>query len=304
MIQREWTVTAEEVGVRLDKVLVGLQQGKSRHQIQNLIKNKQVLVNGIVRKANYVCRLNDHISWEIVDDEKTLEIESENILLSIIYEDDYLIVLNKPQGMIVHPTSTIRSGTLVNALKYYTKQLSTLSGEDRPGIVHRLDQDTSGVMVIAKDNVTHDKLKKQFQDRTAKRVYEAIVLNEVKHDKGVIKAPIGRNPKNRLQMSVVDDGRYAETLYKVIQRYKGMTHVQCQLITGRTHQIRVHMKYIQHPILGDKLYNRKKSALINHQALFSKELCFHHPETNEWQCYGIETPSSFEQVITHLNSKS
>ncbi len=304
MNSNTWHVTESEKGERLDKLLVNLQKNMSRHQIQNLIKQKRVFVNGKIKKANYICRVDDYITWEMEQIDQNAKIEAENLPLSIIYEDDSVIVLNKPQGMLVHPTNTVKSGTLVNALMFYTKNLSTLSGDDRPGIVHRLDKDTSGVIVIAKNNDAHEHLKNQFQNRTVKRVYEAVVFHELTHDQGVIKAPIGRDPKNRLQMTVIDGGKDAETHYKVLQRFSNMTHVQCELVTGRTHQIRVHMKYIKHPIVGDPLYCRKKSHLISYQALFAKRLCFHHPKTNEWQCYMTDTPIEFSKLLKSLDSLS
>src|SRR5699024_1995739 len=188
-------------------------------------------------------------------------------------------VINKPKGLLVHPTPTVTSMTLVNGLMYHCSQLSDIGGNERPGIVHRLDKDTSGILVIAKDNKTHEHLKNQFQTKTVKRIYEAICFGVMSHTKGVIKAPIGRNPNNRLQMAVVPSGKKAETHFRVLTKYRQHTHVECELKTGRTHQIRVHLKYMNHPIVGDEVYCRKKTNLIKGQALFAKQLGFIHPHS-------------------------
>lgn len=296
----EHIISNKEAGQRLDKILVNLNKNVSRQQVQSLIKEKRVFVNGVNKKANYICKHGDEIKWRVLEEQKPTPIEAEKIPLHILYEDDFLIVINKPKGMLVHPTNVTRTGTLVNALKYYTDQLSSISGEERPGIVHRLDQDTSGLLVVAKDDETHEHVKKQFQMRTVKRVYEAVVAGVVANDNGIIRAPIGRDPKNRLKMNVVYDGKEAETHYTVIERFQQATHVQCELKTGRTHQIRVHMKYINHPILGDKIYNNKKTQLIDRQALFAKQLCFHHPINNEWKCFTVGYPKDFDHLLQSL----
>lgn len=303
MTIKTYVVTEEDVNVRLDKLLATLNESYSRQQIQLWIKEQLVVVNGEFEKANYKCKLGDQIEWEIPQAE-TLEIKSEPIPLDILYEDDYLIVVNKPKGMLVHPTQTARSNTLVNALKYHCKKLSNVNGKERPGIVHRLDKDTSGVLVVAKDNGTHERLKVQFQEQTVERIYEAVVFGVMSHSRGVIKAPIGRNPKNRLQMAVVSDGKYAETHFQVLERFLQHTHVQCELKTGRTHQIRVHLKYINHPIVGDELYVRKKTSLINGQALYAKQLSFTHPQTNERMTFTVERPEDFENLLQTLRNSS
>lgn len=289
-------VEEDEANERLDKVLVGLNESYARHQIQSWIKAGNVLVNDKVVKANYKCRQDDLLTWYIEEKEQII-IKAEAIPLEIVFEDDSLIVINKPKGMLVHPTEKINKGTLVNALKHYSPNLSTLSGEERPGIVHRLDQHTSGLIVVCKDNASHEHLKKQFKEQSVTRQYEAIVHGVVAHERGVIKAPIGRNPKNRLKRTVVDDGKYAETRFHVLGRGKEHTHVACQLKTGRTHQIRVHLKYINHPIVGDSLYTRKKTQDINEQALFAKTLGFIHPQTNEYMEFTIEEPEYFSHLL-------
>lgn len=303
MNKNQYKITEEDEGVRLDKLLTIVNESYSRHQVQTWIKNKDVTVNNQPQKANYRCKQNDLIEWHI-QEVKQEKVEPEKIPLDILYEDDDVIVINKPKGMLVHPTQTVKSNTLVNALKFHTTHLSDLGGEERPGIVHRLDQDTSGALVIAKDNETHAHLKNQFKNKSVIRIYEAVVFGVMAHDKGVIKAPIGRNPKNRLEMAVVSGGKEAETHFRVIKRFQQYTHVQCELKTGRTHQIRVHMKYIQHPIVGDEVYCRKKSPLIKGQALFAKQLRFIHPKTNEWMTFTVEQPPQFKHLLKKLQNMS
>lgn len=289
--------------MRIDKLLVILNDGHARHQIQSWIKSGIVTVNDKQVKPNYKCRENDFITW-YVEEKMPLQVEGEAIPLTIVYEDDSLLVINKPVGMLVHPTETIQTGTLVNALKHYTTNLSTLSGAERPGIVHRLDQNTSGVMVVCKNDETHAHLKEQFKQKSVTRKYEAIVYGVISHEKGVIKAPIGRNPKNRLQMAVVDEGKEAETRFTVLNRTDKYTHVQCELVTGRTHQIRIHMKYINHPIVGDPIYSRKKTTDIKHQALFAKTLGFIHPKTEQYVQFSVEQPPAFATLLQKYQLKS
>lgn len=296
---REHQVSQAEASLRLDKLLSTLEPSYSRHQIQHWIKAGFVLVDDREVKANYKCKTDDKISWSIPE-VKTVEIKAEPIDLEILYEDDYLLVINKPKGMLVHPTRHINTGTLVNALKYHCQTLSNLSGDERPGIVHRLDKDTSGVLVAAKDNGTHEHLKKQFKDHTVTRIYEAVVFGVIGPNHGIIKAPIGRNPTNRLKRTVVEGGKEAETKFDVLQRFHQYTHVQCELFTGRTHQIRVHMKYMNHPIVGDELYCRKKSQLVHGQALFARELQFVHPQTQKHLTFTVKQPSYFNTLIKKL----
>lgn len=296
-------VTKDEQGVRIDKLLVELNKSYSRHQIQKWIKDGIVQVNNKNVKTNYKCKVKDQIEWEISQIEP-LSIKPQQIALDIVYEDDDLIVINKPKGMLAHPTLKEKSNTLVNALKYYTKNLSNVAGKERLGIVHRLDQYTSGLIVIAKNNEAHIHLKKQFQKRSVIRIYEAIVYGKLNHEHGVIKAPIGRNPKNRLKMAVVPDGKEAQTYFKVLQYYTNYTHIECELVTGRTHQIRVHMNYLGHPIVGDPLYSRRKTNIINNQALFAKKLSFIHPKTKEQLSFSIQRPKDFKNLLQLLKNKS
>lgn len=292
----EHIVTEVEENIRLDKLLVSLNSEFSRQQIQSWIKENMVTVNNKLVKANYKCKPNDYIKWS-VPLEKEITIEPEEIPLNILYEDDDLLVVNKPKGMLVHPTETVHSGTLVNALKQYTDDLSTLGGEDRPGIVHRLDQNTSGVLVVCKNDEAHAHLKEQFKQHIVKRIYEAVVHGVVEHDKGIVQAPIGRDPKNRLKMAVVSTGKEAETHFQVLERMNHYTHLQCQLITGRTHQIRVHMQYMNHPIVGDELYSSIKTDAIKHQALFARTLGFIHPRTKEFIEFSVEQPDDFKNLL-------
>lgn len=299
----EHVVTGDEENTRIDKLLVMLNGGYSRQQIQTWIKDQNVKVNNKTVKANYKCKRGDVVQWFVPED-ALFYIEPEPIPLDIIYEDDDIIVINKPKGMLVHPTEHVQSGTLVNALKHYTDQLSTLSGEERPGIVHRLDQYTSGVLVVCKNNETHANLKDQFKHHLVKRIYEAIVHGEIEFDNGVIQAPIGRDPKNRAKMAVVSSGKDAETHFNVLERMNGYTHVECSLITGRTHQIRVHMQYINHPIVGDILYSPFKTDLIQHQALFAKTLGFVHPRKEEYVEFSVERPQDFENLLKICRNKA
>lgn len=299
MTNKRSTVNETEAGQRIDKLLVLKNPDYSRQDIQSWIKNGHVKVNNILQKPNYKVKNLDEITWKIP--EKTeLKIEPENIPLTIIYEDDFLIVINKERGMLVHPTVHQATGTLVNALMYYTPSLSNINGHERLGIVHRLDKDTSGVMVIAKTNDVYVQLQNQFATQNVYRNYEAIVYGVVNHDHGIIDAPIGRDPNNRSRMAVNSSGKHAETHFEVLKHFNEHTHIACELITGRTHQIRVHMKYIKHPIVGDPVYTSRKSKLLESQALFAKELRFKHPITGEELSFEVERPLYMESLLNHL----
>lgn len=300
-MKEQLIITEKEVGERLDKVLVEQDASFSRQQIQTWIKEAYVKVNGKDVKANYRCRLHDELVWEFpLEDEEKRKLHPENIPLTISYEDESILVIDKPKGMLVHPTQTVREGTLVNALLYHYDNLSTISGEDRPGIVHRLDQQTSGIMLIAKDDVSHQHLTEQFKARTVKRIYEALVYGVMQHDNGIIQAPIGRHPKNRLKRAVVENGKEAETHFQVLEYFQDYTHVQCELITGRTHQIRVHLKYMNHPIVGDIVYTRRKQTFNKGQALFARELSFDHPVRGERMTFTVERPTYFQKILDKL----
>ncbi|HLR64132.1 MAG TPA: RluA family pseudouridine synthase [Pseudogracilibacillus sp.] len=290
---------AETSGIRLDKWLYEQGAAQSRQEAQAMIKEERVQVNDQLKKPKYIVKAQDQVTYQALEKVSLAPIEAEKIELEIVYEDGAIILVNKPQGMIVHPTEKTRSGTLVNALMYYTKNLSTLAGPDRPGIVHRLDQYTSGLIVVAKTDEAHAKLKEQFQARTVTRLYEALVYGSLANDTGIIKAPIGRDPKNRLKMAVLTDGgREAETRFNVIERRSRATILQCQLITGRTHQIRVHLKFIGYPIIGDPVYGPKK--LKNYrdgQALFAKTIGFNHPISGDYMEFSIDRPKYVNNLL-------
>src|SRR5699024_4589975 len=296
-------VSKDYTGIRIDKLMMSYEPAYARNQIQQWIKAGNVLVNNMEVKSNYKCKENDVIEWEIPK-EIPVEILPEPTSLDVIYEDDYLIVINKEKGMLVHPTQQEKTNTLVNGLIYYYNKLSTLSGEIRPGIVHRLDRDTSGVMVIARDDLTHHRLQQQFKQQSVKRIYEAIVYGIVEQNKGMIKAPIDRHPTQRLKRIVDAKGKEEETHFQVLNRMKDYTHLQCELITGRTHQIRVHLDYINHPIVGDTLYNVKSNQPIEGQALYAKEIEFIHPHTNEKMRFTVKQPTYFMELLQMLERMS
>lgn len=301
MILFSYVVNEEDENNRIDKVLKNYHQDESRAQIQKWIVDEYVTVNDRIIKSNYKCQEGDRIVLQIPEEEQQ-DILSENIPLKIVYEDDDLIVINKSRGMVVHPTDDQREGTLVNALLYYSKSLSKIGGRERPGIVHRLDKDTAGLLVVAKTNEVHLALVEQFKEKTVERIYEAIVHGVIPHETGVIDAPIGRNPKKRLQMDVVDDGKEAITHFQVLKRYAEFTHIICRLETGRTHQIRVHMSYIDHPLVGDPKYTQLKKTFKDvGQALFAKKLGFTHPIKNEWMEFEVERPDYFKVILTEID---
>lgn len=296
-------VTKAEENNRIDKLLSEVFSNTSRTQIQKWMKDDLVTVNGQPVKANYRCQTNDIVHCTVP--EKTqLIIQPENIPILIIYEDADLIVVNKPKGMVVHPSSDHMSGTLVNALLNYTNQLSKIGGEERPGIVHRIDKDTSGLLIVAKNDKTHEILANQFKRNEIERTYEAIVYGEIDHDSGIIDAPVARDPNNRLQMAVVDHGKQAITHFQVIKRYHHFTHVLCQLETGRTHQIRVHMEYIGHPLVGDLKYAKGRTFPAEGQALFASRLGFTHPRSNKWLVFEIEQPNYFRKILSQIEKES
>lgn len=293
-------VKKEEANMRIDKLLATILSNISRSEIQRWITESNVTVNARSVKSNYKCQRNDEINGTISEKQPIL-IEPENIPLSIVYEDEDIIVINKPQGMVVHPSNAHQSGTLVHALLYHSEHLSTIAGNNRPGIVHRLDKDTNGLLLIAKKDNIHRALAKQFAENKIKRTYEAIVHGVIDHDSGLIDAPIGRDPANRLQMKVVDEGKTAITHFHVLKRYETYTHVRCQLETGRTHQIRVHMQYIGHPVLGDPKYSKGMPSLgLDGQALYAKKLEFNHPGQNEDVGFEIEQPAYFQKMIMQM----
>lgn len=298
----EWKITKDNVGRRLDIFLQNEFQDKTRSHIKHWIDNADVLVNDKTVKAGYSLRENDIINLGEID-EKVLSAKPQDIPIDIVYEDEDLAVINKPQGMVVHPAINNYDGTLVNALMYKLDSLSSINGVIRPGIVHRLDKDTSGLLVIAKNDNAHVSLSNQIATKECKRIYWALVDGVVKSD-GEIKTLIGRDKKNRLKMAVTNDGKVAETMYRVLEVLGNYTLVEFELKTGRTHQIRVHSAYLHHPIVGDKLYNNNKCKFnLNGQLLHAKKLILTHPRTNKLMTFECELPDYFKKVLINLNSK-
>ncbi|WP_026767857.1 RluA family pseudouridine synthase [Selenomonas ruminantium] len=297
--------TAEEKGQRLDVFVVERFPELSRSHVQKLIEQGNVLVDRIVRKANYKLRGGEAVQVTVPQAEP-ISVEPEDIPLDILYEDKDIIVVNKARGMVVHPASGVYSGTLVNALLFHCQDLSGINGEIRPGIVHRLDKDTSGVMVCAKNDTAHLDLAEQIRTKTAHRTYWAIVHGNIKEEAGIIKGDIGRHPTDRKKMAIVrENGKPAVTHFKVLERFGEYTLVECQLETGRTHQIRVHMTSIGHPLVNDPKYGPKKSSpfAINGQALHSLQLTLMHPVTKEEMTFTAPIPTDMEKILTGLRNK-
>lgn len=293
-------IVEEETQTRIDSYLA-TKLDISRSKIQKLIKEGKVLVNDKVISANYLVKLNDQIQ---VNDELNYEIsiEPENIPLDIVYEDDDLLVINKASGMVVHPAPGHYTNTLVNALLY---RFNITSGDKmRPGIVHRLDKDTSGLMLVAKNEETHEKLSKMIGNKEVERRYLAITTGVIKTDTGTIDAPIGRDQRNRLKMQVTDvNAKEAITHFKVLKRYKANTLIECILETGRTHQIRVHLAYINYPIVNDPLYGKEKNCTEFGQMLHSKSIRFNHPRTNKELYFEVEPPKEFKEKLEELENE-
>ncbi|QCJ41990.1 RluA family pseudouridine synthase [Bacillus sp. S3] len=299
MEKMEHTILEEQKGDRIDKVISGLNEEWSRTQVQQWIKEGNILVNGQTVKTNYKCSLNDVIEISIPDPEE-LDVIAEELDLAIYYEDQDVLVVNKPRGMVVHPAPGHMTGTLVNGLMAHCKDLSGINGVLRPGIVHRIDKDTSGLLMVAKNDRAHESLVNQLVAKTVTRKYKAIVHGVIPHDFGTIDAPLGRDTKDRQSMAVVDNGKHAVTHFHVIERFKDFTLVECQLETGRTHQIRVHMKYIGYPLAGDPKYGPKKTLDINGQALHAGVLGFTHPRTTEYMEFEAPLPDEFERLLDYL----
>lgn len=290
------TVTPEQNQIRIDKLLSEINPDRSRSQIQTWIAEGYVEVNERQVKANYKCEEGDVIEWQIPE-VKALEITAENIPLDIMYEDSDLLVVNKPRGMVVHPSAGHGSGTLVNALLYHCNDLSGINGVERPGIVHRIDKDTSGLLVVAKHDQAHIGLSEQFANREVERKYIALVHGEIPHETGIIDAPIGRDPKNRQRMAVVDNGKSAVTNFHVLKHFPDYSFIECKLETGRTHQIRVHMRYIGYPLVGDPLYGPRKTIDLGGQALHAKKVSFTHPITGKWLEFESAIPTYFNDAL-------
>ena len=293
-------VITDQTG-RIDKVLTTLEPEITRSQLKNLINDEHVTVNGQPVKPKYKVQAGDKISL-VKPEPQSLELTPENIPLDIVYEDDDVIVVNKPQGMVVHPAPGHPDHTLVNALLYHSP-LSTINGTFRPGIVHRIDKDTSGLLMVAKNDLAHQSLAEQLRNKTNKREYLALVYGQIKEDEGTIDAPLGRNPQDRKKQAVVKGGRHAVTHFKVIKRYDNFTLVKCILETGRTHQIRVHMKYIGHPLVGDPLYGPRKVIGKNGQFLHAALLGFKHPRTGKEMVFKAPLPENFQKMLDKLDKQ-
>ncbi|EIN4411624.1 TPA: RluA family pseudouridine synthase [Staphylococcus pseudintermedius] len=287
---------------RIDKILPEFNSEWSRSQLQEWIKEGLIEVNGKAVKSNYKLKLGDRI--EITEKEVVeADIQAENLNLDIYYEDDDVAIVYKPKGMVVHPSPGHYTGTLVNGLMYQIKNLSGINGEIRPGIVHRIDKDTSGLLMVAKNDVAHRSLVEQLMAKTVKRKYIALVHGHIPHEFGTIDAPIGRNKNDRQSMAVVDDGKEAVTHFNVIETFKNYTLVECELETGRTHQIRVHMKYIGYPLVGDPKYGPKKTLEIGGQALHAGLIGFEHPKKGEYIERFAPLPAEFEAVIEQVRKE-
>ncbi|CAM3813212.1 RluA family pseudouridine synthase [Bacillus cereus] len=293
------TVAEEQKSERIDKFVAEINSEWSRSQVQQWIKDAVVTVNGKVVKGNYKVKANDEITVTIPEPE-ALDIQPEDMNLEIYYEDADVLVVNKPRGMVVHPAPGHTSGTLVNGLMHHCTDLSGINGVMRPGIVHRIDKDTSGLLMVAKNDMAHESLVNQLVAKTVTRRYKAIVHGVIPHDKGTIDAPIGRDKKERQSMTVDENGKNAVTHFQVLERFKDFTLVECRLETGRTHQIRVHMKYIGYPLAGDPKYGPKKTLDMNGQALHAGILGFDHPRTGEYIQFEAPIPEVFEDALNIL----
>lgn len=302
------TVESDEEGLRLDQFLAQMLTARSRSYLQKLIRQGNILVNGSVKKPSYDVKEGDEIIATLPAP-VPLDVQAEDIPLNIIYEDINLLVINKPAGLVVHPATGHFNHTLVNALIHHCgKNLSGIGGVLRPGIVHRLDRDTSGCIVVAKDDTTHNDLTRQFQERKVNKEYIAIVSGWVKELRGTLSATIGRHPVHRKRMAVrYDEGKEAITAYEVIERFQKATLLNLKLGTGRTHQIRVHMAHIGHPVLGDEEYGKKKSRLdgveIPRHMLHAYKLGFTHPVRNEWMEFTAPMPQDMEDLLNYLRQK-
>lgn len=287
--------------IRIDKYLNELLPDQSRSYIQKLLKDGHILVNNSIIKPNYKVKADDRIQIDIPEPIEA-NIEAENILLDIIYEDNDVLIVNKPKEMVVHPAPGNYSGTLVNALMYHCKNsLSNINGVLRPGIVHRIDKNTTGCLIVCKNDQSHNFVADQLSEHSINRIYVGIVCGVLKDDEGTIDAPIGRNKRDRKLMSVNEDGKRAITHYKVLKRFRDYTLVQFKLETGRTHQIRVHMAHINHPLLGDDQYGRQKCKFnLTGQCLHAKTIGFIHPSTKEYVEFEVDEPEYFKHLLDIL----
>lgn len=293
-----------DAGKRLDVFVSESIEGYSRSYIKKIIDSGMVKINGNAKKSNYKLKAGERVEVSIPKPVK-LELKAENIHLDIIYEDDHILIVNKPQNMVVHPAHGNYDGTLVNALLNHCTNLSGINGVIRPGIVHRIDKDTSGIIMVAKTNEAHMSLSQQLKEHKITREYLALLEGRVKTESGTIDAPIGRNPRDRKKMDVVSkNGKNAITHFKVLETYQSNTLIEAKLETGRTHQIRVHMAYYGHPVVGDMVYGYKKQRFkLKGQLLHAKTLGFIHPNTNEYMEFHAPLPDYFEEVLSILRKR-
>ncbi|MCR5113101.1 MAG: RluA family pseudouridine synthase [Acholeplasmatales bacterium] len=291
-------ITKELAGNRCDKALAEL-TGKSRQNILKLIEDGNILIDGKPVKASL--KVLENQEFEINEPEpKSLELEAEDLGLDIVYQDEYVAVVNKPKDMVVHPGAGNWDNTLVNGLLYELDDLSAINGVVRPGIVHRIDKDTTGLLMVAKNDIAAESLMEQLKNHECHRVYHALVYGVINENRGRINAPIGRDPEDRKKMAVVKDGKNAVTNFTVLKRFKDFTYIECKLETGRTHQIRVHLEYIGHPLVGDKTYGRRKIIGDQGQFLHAKTIGFKHPKTGEWMEFDSELPEYFTEFMEGL----
>ncbi|MGD7060126.1 RluA family pseudouridine synthase [Bacillus altitudinis] len=302
MNQVNIAVAEEQTSERLDKFLSMTEPEWSRTQVQQWVKDGLIEVNGKQVKANYKVQAGDQIKVEIPDPE-ALDVEAESMDLDIYYEDEDVLVVNKPRGMVVHPAPGHVTGTLVNGLMAHCNDLSGINGVMRPGIVHRIDKDTSGLLMVAKNDMAHESLVNQLVAKTVTRKYTAVVHGIIQHDTGTIDAPIGRDKKDRQSMTVTkENAKQAITHFDVLERFQDFTVVECRLETGRTHQIRVHMKYIGYPLAGDPKYGPRKTVDFNGQLLHAGVLGFDHPRTGEYMEFTAPIPADMQAFIDSLRN--
>lgn len=303
MAELKWIVEngADE---RLDKYLADAGDF-SRSRIQQLLKEERITVDGKTVRGSYRLRDGQEIVLDLPED-RNIDVLPQDIPLDILYEDSDIIVINKPKGMVVHPAPGVYEGTLVNALLYHCKDLSGINGYIRPGIVHRIDKDTTGCIVACKNDLAHESIAKQLEDKTCHREYQAIVMGNIPHDDGLVDAPIGRDPRDRQRMTVTEkNSREARTRFHVKERFGSATWVECFLETGRTHQIRVHMKYINHPVMGDEKYGKACRYMDTQgQVLHASDLTLVHPRTGETMHFSAPLPEYFEELLTILRKES
>ncbi|KQX64707.1 MULTISPECIES: RluA family pseudouridine synthase [unclassified Paenibacillus] len=299
----EWTVEGQYASERIDKFITeALEEDVSRTLVQQWVKDGHVKVNGKAIKPNYKLSEQDVISLRIPEPQG-VELAAENIPLNVVYEDTDVIVINKQRGLVVHPAPGHYSGTLVNALMYHCKDLSGINGELRPGIVHRIDKDTSGLIMSAKNDKAHASLAEQLKAHTVNRKYIALVHGNLQHDQGTIDAPIGRDSNDRKMYTVTEkNSKHAVTHFVVIERFGDFTLVELKLETGRTHQIRVHMKFIGHPLVGDPMYGKSKGMLMDGQALHAAILGFKHPRTEEWLQFEAPIPTDMDNLLQTIRT--